>query len=663
MAEETEEERRRREASDRAFNERQDRRSPFGNADPYPDVGNARSPAPSVNPDWQSEVPADGTIEAEQAAARPSLPPRGGGYEPTATADTQGYAPAPPPGSINIGTAWSGGMGQGPAASSPVQGQIADGASPYGGQGVYGQVGWQQEGGRPAAEGPGPAYASGPGDWSLPLRDSRFEGPMPMAGSPRHLAEQRALEDDRLHGAGQFGDVNSLADYYTGIENRRAADRAATAAGTAPWLQPSQQPSGPMAFLRTGPGSGGMVPDTPDNRIRDLNQQIASTSLTQPEETRATALRNSLSRVQELVADGTLSRASGAQLTQQIQEHGEQLWARQGSLPEMIQRQQYLNLQRDSARRTAIANGDANAIAADVQRRIVDLGGGNRGIVGQDGSIQVIHDQPERQTPAQRRQAQQQDQEEKAWDKHGALVERLRGAVQREYDAVMTRRPNESEAAYDERKAAAPSWMGRQELQPGLTIDPVELETRRQIAAHYRHLGIPVPQLPSHMGGRGNANANVQPGQGGAAGGSGSGGTGGGGGPQNNAPPGMEPGGPTPAGREPARTPLQQGFNTMRVAVQNHPLASLRGDRNTLDRIDELEHLVQQHPNVGAMPIDNPVRRQYDELLHMIRRVVTQGRRTPAPQQRPTPTPPRNLSPSEAAGHISESGWAGGFSS
>jgi hypothetical protein len=474
-----------------------------------------------------------------------------------------------------------------------------------------------------------------PGDTNRtrPLRDIAFSHlPEPAAGSTRFNAEQAAIRHP-IPGTS----TAEAADLYEranapmpGYSQTGPGQFAPIPGGPMDPAQQQQQPTGPMAMLQTGPGRHEMVPDTPQNRLISLNHQIATAQLSQSETRRAQDLSNAVQTVQDRVNDGTLSAADGQRLTRQIQQRGEQLWARQGSLPEMVMRQQFLQMQHQAAQQEAIAGENAAQRAARIEANTHTYADGTRILTTPDGKTHIIPPHEPRSQP------NHEGQVTPAERAHNTVVANATRAVRAEVTAYQ--RLAAQATAAGRTPPPPPEWFNTNSDQgPRSPDSAIRAEVARRVAEHHQLAGTTPPTArPAGQGGP----------------------------PAGNAPPGMQPGrDPTPEGREPARTPLQQGFNTMRVAVQNHPLASLRGDRNTLDRIDELEHLVHQHPSVGNMPLDNPVRQQYDELLHMVRRVVTQGRRPAAAPQRATPVPPQNLSAPEAAQHVSGSGWAGGFSS
>jgi hypothetical protein len=340
-----------------------------------------------------------------------------------------------------------------------------------------------------------------------------------------------------------------------------------------------------MAMLRTANGAQ-LMPDTPQNRLNDLNHNIQQVQLSQPEQIRAQALQQSMAGVDEAVQRGDLTPQDGARLRQQIQQQGEQLWARQGSLPEMLMRQQFLQQQHQMAQQTALANENATAFAQRVADHTHTYPDGTRIYTDPQGRSTVIPPHEPRAQPADHSADQEERRRVAAETAHARIVQHHTDAVRRE--AVAAGREG----------AQRPAWMGRADYtMDGERHTPERQEIERRVAEHYAVAGTQ-PPAPRQR----NESATRSP-------------------EERASPRGEE--------QSPQETTARR-FDQMREIIQNHSVGFFRGNRNALDRVDELQHLVQQHPNAETLPRDNPVRQQFDDLRTRIQDVIRQHNR-PAP--------------------------------
>jgi hypothetical protein len=214
-------------------------------------------------------------------------------------------------------------------------------------------------------------------------------------------------------------------------------------------------------------------PDTPDTRLSDLNYRIQSIQLTQPEQLRAQALQQSMSGVDEAMHRGDLTPEDAGRLKQQIQAQGEQLWARQGSLPEMLAKQKFLQQQKEAAHVQAILSENATERAARVRANTVDMGNGNSIYVGHDGTDTVVRHQPTHAA----------DQAAKETEKHAQLIESLRTRVATERQHYQTRLDawHGKDPATRGPAPTEPEWMAKGSNGP---LSNEENEVLRQLDSH-----------------------------------------------------------------------------------------------------------------------------------------------------------------------------------
>ena len=363
--------------------------------------------------------------------------------------------------------------------------------------------------GQPAAQDPG--EAGGGGSWA-----SAYVG-APVASPQQDAPAQPSPYTDRSaigqHAARQGISFNDAADELGRVNASPGAGYRQTGPGqfepiqggpADPRMQP--QPQGPQRMMQTGQGSGQMMPDTPENRLRDLNHTIQRVQLSQPEQMRAQALQQSMAGVDEAMHRGDLTPEDAGRLRQQIQAQGEQLWARQGSLPEMMMKQQFLQQQHAIAQQTALENENATSRAQRVADHTHTFEDGTRVYTDPQGRTHIIPPhEPRPDAAAAHANAQQQ----KAWEAHEKLVERLHNEVRRDLQEAR-RSPRAGELADDTTSRRNPEWIQRLRQQGEGELTPEVIEARAlryRLNQHYGALHTQEPTQPGTPAGGGGPGA------------------------------------------------------------------------------------------------------------------------------------------------------------
>ena len=438
MADETEEERKRRRDADLAYRDQN-----YG-------------PLPLPQPDG----PGFQQTDSGDTAPSPDEVPKGYANSPALTPDLSGAQPSqqasyPPP----------------PAqAETPTHGYAAQ---------PPGAPGPQAPPPQSAPAQPGPAYTSDNGDGSgLSLRPFGMNGPMPAYGSPRHRAEELA---DRPFNRRYGESANDAADRFereltpppgyqrSALPGAHSGVFDAIPGGPADTSSQPQAPIDPrtgypqgMAMLRTANGMS-LMPDTPDNRLADLQHSINLTQLSQPEQMQAQSLRQNLAQIQQAVQRGDLSREDGARLTQQVQQMGQDLWARQGSLPEMMEKQRYLMMQKEAAHQQAILTQNEQHAAATAQGRLPTASA----TLPDGRQIHFVQSSPGHWTavtpePREHNTEGSQTPEQKA---HAAMLHEMDAQlIAEETAAARAKGPNETDEEYGRRRYGRGGWMNRGSL-------------------------------------------------------------------------------------------------------------------------------------------------------------------------------------------------------
>ncbi len=131
----------------------------------------------------------------------------------------------------------------------------------------------------------------------------------------------------------------------------------------------------------------------PQNQLAELDQQIAQTRLSQPEQILSARLRQASAGIQEQLTNGSISPQTAQLLNQQVQQNAQQLWAREGRLPEMLRRQQYLEAQHQAAMQASIQNMNAQHAAQAAPSHMVRTPDGGTLYLGQPNG-QALHIPP-----------------------------------------------------------------------------------------------------------------------------------------------------------------------------------------------------------------------------------------------------------------------------
>lgn len=187
-----------------------------------------------------------------------------------------------------------------------------------------------------------------------------------------------------------------------------------------------------------GTSGGPMQGVNPQAQLAQLNRMIQQTALSQPEEIRLARINQAVSQIQTDLDNGNISQDTARQLHGQVTHNAEQLWARQGSLPEMLARQQFLQAQHQAAQQATIQNMNAAQFTQHVRDHSAIL---------PDGS--VLYHNPvtgrELHIPMQRQQRPQATEEQQ-----GRLNELLGTHA---LPANMRDQPIEVQTAYAEQQA------------------------------------------------------------------------------------------------------------------------------------------------------------------------------------------------------------------
>ncbi len=128
----------------------------------------------------------------------------------------------------------------------------------------------------------------------------------------------------------------------------------------------------------------------PQNQLAELDQQIAQTRLSQPEQMLSARLRQAVAGIQEQLTNGSISPETANLLRDQVQQNAHQFWAREGSLPQMLRRQQYLEAQHQAAMQASIQSMNARHAAQAVPSHTAMLPDGSMIYTGQPNG-QALH--------------------------------------------------------------------------------------------------------------------------------------------------------------------------------------------------------------------------------------------------------------------------------
>ncbi len=240
----------------------------------------------------------------------------------------------------------------------------------------------------------------------------------------------------------------------------------------------------------------------PQAQLAELNRLIQQTALSQPEQMRLATLNQAVNQIQTQLDNGSINQDTARRLHAQVTHNAEQLWARQGSLPEMLQRQRYLQAMHDAAEQQSISTHAQYHASQTAQGRLpvaqARLADGTMADFVEESPGRWRHLTAPGGAQQDRAQAQAEQRQQQIWHQHEQLVERVNTQVRQ--DLLEARRPraaHETTAEYAARRN--PPWM--QDLRmPGETqLSPETLHARavrNRLNSHYDTLRTEEPAPP-----------------------------------------------------------------------------------------------------------------------------------------------------------------------
>ncbi len=338
----------------------------------------------------------------------------------------------------------------------------------------------------------------------------------------------------------------------------------------------------------------------PQQQLADLNRLIQQTALSQPEQMRLATLNQAVSQIQSQLDNGSINPETARQLHAQVSHNAEQLWARQGSLPQMLQRQAFLQAQHQAAEQASIQNMNAAMFTQHVQAHTATFPDGTRiyhnPVTGRETII------PPHEGHGQQQQDRAQAQAEQ---RHQNLVNRTQEHVLGELNRFETAL-HRWQANPVGPRPDAPHWMQNDSGQNYSRDFAVGEEVRRRVGQVHELAGTQ-PPTPRQGGQPGQQQGPGQPQ---------------GGGPAPQAPVGPQQGQPQPP---PSPQQTTEMFQAVRQRVAQAPEA-MRGQ--LVGRVDRNHELWAQYGSLAQMP--EAERAEYLRNDVLVRRALA-----PAPPPRP----------------------------